>query len=126
MAQVVFEIDCLRDPLDQRCRLMGVELIRNKYPFVVRRCVHCIPDVGNEVFFCPSRPDTRRDLFAGGDFEVRYQALSAVANVFVFVSLNPALPTSHTWFHQLGWRGAFERLNSGFFIRADKVNALCV
>lgn len=105
---------------------MGVELIRDEYPFVIWRCLDCLRDVGNEVFFCPSRSDARRDLFAGGDFKVRYQALSPVANVFVFLSFDPACLTSHARSHWFGRRSAFKRLNPSLLVRADKVNALRV
>ena len=105
---------------------MGVELVGDEYPFVIWRCLHCLRDVGHEVFFCPSRSDARRDLFAGGDFKVRYQALSPVALVFVFLSFDTACLTGYARSHWLGRRGALKRLNTDLLVRADKVNALRV
>src|SRR5258706_2268225 len=105
---------------------MDVELIGDEYPDVIRRGRDRLLEMRDKVFFRSSGSNTGSNLFAGRDLEVRDQALRAVADVFVFLALKAAWLTGDARSHRLSRRRAFERLDAGFFIRTDQMNALLV
>lgn len=95
---------------------MGIELIDNEDPSVVRRNLNRLGDVRNEVRFRASIADAGGKLFSSRHLEVGDQALCAVTNVLVFLAFELADLASYPRLHWFCWRGAFERLDAGLFI----------
>ncbi|MDE1487803.1 hypothetical protein KKJ25_07410 [Xenorhabdus bovienii] len=66
---------------------------------------------------CSVRLSCRLDDCSGGDFQIRYQALCAMPNIFTI------LPCHLMGFHRCQ-RCPFQRLNTGFFIDTDNMDIL--
>lgn len=103
---------------------MGVELIGDEDPLIVRRSSDCLRDMSNKVRLLAGCANAGSKLFSGCDLKVGSQALRAVANVFVFLSFVLACLTCHARLHRFCGRGALKRLDAGLFIGAHEMNAL--
>lgn len=126
LAQIIRGSELLGDPGHQPCRLMGVELIEDKYPLVMGSRSYGLGDVRHEVGFGACCPQTRRLGFSGCDLEVGDQTLGAVTNVLVLLAFVLTTLPTHVRLHRLGLGGAFECWNAGLFVRTQQMNALFV
>lgn len=124
LTQLVRLPDCVCNPLDQRFRLMGVEVIGDEDPSIVRGGRDCPRNMGHEVLFRARRPNAGSELFSGRHLEVGSQALRAVTNVFGFLPCGLARLAGDAGGPRFCGRGTFKCLNPSLFVCAHEMNAL--
>ena len=124
LPQIARLTDGVRNPWDQRFRLMGVELSGDEDPSIIRSGRDCPCNMGNEVLFRARRTKAGSELFSGRHLEIGSQALRAVTNVFVFLPFGLARLAGDARVHRLCGRGAFKCLNPSLFVCAHEMNAL--
>ena len=117
-AKLVFNAAALGDELDQRRRVMGVELIGDDYPTRLRIGIQDRFDVSGEIGFGARWTDRRADELTGGHVEVGDQTQGAVAPIFELNALDP------TRSNRLGLLQMFTGLHSRFLIDTHHVRAL--
>src|SRR2546430_9623895 len=82
-AEVHLDTTLVRDPFDQRSGLMGVEVVDDKQPRVLRRLGNGLLDVGQKIGLGTARPHAGGYHSPGGDFPVSDQAQRAMAIIFM-------------------------------------------
>lgn len=92
---------------------MDVELVAYEYPNRLRIGLDGSLDVGQEVRFCSSRPNTGADDFSSSDMKVGDESLGPVTGVFELHQFDP------TWAHTLARMDRFECLNTCHFVGAN-------
>ena len=122
LTQLVRLTDCVCNPLDQRFRLMGVELSGDEDPSIVRGGRDCPRNMGNEVLFRARRTNAGSELFSGRHLEVGSQALRAVTNVFVFLPFGLARLAGDAGGHRFCGRGTCKGLTPSLFVCAHEMN----